>query len=116
MGPRETKQTPPVKSPASSVATSTPRRVLPTPPIPTSVKRRTSGRLNNVQAATTSCSRPTNGASRAGSWPLEERAVTGDDKVEAGNREKLFLPSQLSRDTIGTVLSRSSRRACVPLL
>src|SRR5713226_2168438 len=42
------------------------RRVLPTPPGPVRVTKRTSGRRRRAHTACTSCSRPINGVSRPG--------------------------------------------------
>ena len=66
IGANGTKETPSGKSSRSSVATWSARRVLPTPPVPVRVKRRTSGRCRRVQAAATSCLRPMREVSCAG--------------------------------------------------
>ncbi len=66
MGASEMKETPSTKSLAREVPTCTARRVLPTPPVPTRVSRRTSERSRRLQMAATSCSRPINWVNCAG--------------------------------------------------
>ncbi len=61
-GASGTKQTPSEKSFNSAFATASPSRVLPTPPVPISVSKRTSGCRNRVQSSTSSSSRPKKGS------------------------------------------------------
>ncbi len=58
---RGTKKTPSAKSSTNSAATCSPRRVLPIPPGPVRVRRRTWGRQSRSRTAATSRSRPTRG-------------------------------------------------------
>ena len=66
MGARFTKYTPSEKWSLSSAATCTPRRVLPVPPGPVRVSKRTSSRRSNAATAATSCSRPMSGVGWTG--------------------------------------------------
>src|SRR5215469_15752059 len=70
-GARETKRTPSAKASRSSMATSSARRVLPTPPVPVRVTKRTSTRLRRAHTAVISCSLPTSGAGGTGSVCVE---------------------------------------------
>jgi hypothetical protein len=66
MAARGTKQTLPAKSGRKSRATASKRRVLPTPPGPVRVSRRTSGRRSKAVSWVSSCSRPSRGVSGSG--------------------------------------------------
>ena len=70
MGAKETKETPSGKSARTSVATCNARRVLPTPPGPVRVSRRTSELRSRAVTAASSCLRPMRGVSGAGSLYL----------------------------------------------
>ncbi len=63
-----TKQTPAAKPARTAWATSSARRVLPTPPVPVSVTRRTAACRSKVQMASCSCSRPISAVIGAGRW------------------------------------------------
>src|SRR2546423_8067377 len=76
MGARETTCTPSAKSCARSGATSSARRVLPTPAVPVRVSRRTSGRTSKAWIACTSCSRPISDVSETGRVCVTSRAVS----------------------------------------
>src|SRR5947209_12516944 len=65
-GARGTKQTPSGNTSSSSVATCTPRRVLPMPPMPVSVTSRTHDLRSNAQTVVTCRSRPINEVSCPG--------------------------------------------------
>src|SRR6266699_4177069 len=85
MGASRTRQIPSGKSSSSAVATCKPRRVLPTPPVPVRVSRRTSGCRRSAQDAATSCSRPTSGVSCAGKLWVDVRPGSVDTLEESMN-------------------------------
>ncbi len=105
MGASGTKQTPSVKSSSRLVPTSSPRRVLPTPPVPVSVTRRTSGCRRRAHTAATSCSRPTSGVSCAGRlWNRTFNCPT---------RSAIYAPpvgSGLAKFTNAPIQNESSRQ------
>ncbi len=100
----ETNATPPVKSSRSIWATSRARRVLPTPPGPVRVSKRTSGRRKISMAAPTSRSRPISdvsgegGAGRSG-WCVEGGA-RWDRVTNSGGSGDISLSIVVVRSTV----------------
>ena len=80
-----TKRAPSANSPATARATSSASRVLPVPPAPVSVSRRTPGRTTSARTCSSSRRRPTNDVSDAGQLgpaavPREiERGIVRED-------------------------------------
>src|ERR1700694_389345 len=75
IGARGTKETPSAQLSSTSAATCSAKRVLPTPPTPVSVSRRTSGRFSKALATSSSCSRPINVVTCMGKLFLKLAAV-----------------------------------------
>jgi hypothetical protein len=93
-GARGTKATPSANDSPERPATSKARRVLPTPPGPSRVTRRTSSRRRRRAAATASFSRPTNGVGGAGRVRRESSAVVlrPEERRTAASKEARSSP------------------------
>src|SRR6266566_4858837 len=116
MGASETKQTPSGNSPRSSVAIRSARRVLPTPPVPVRVSKRSSGRASRVEAAATSRSRPISDVS--GNGRVEERlaALSEASPRSAGDQEASVREREMLRVPGGTRVRLQSMRGRLTLI
>ncbi len=85
-GARSTNQTPSPNSSPRSAATSTARRVLPTPPGPVRVTRGTSCRSSRARTAASSPSRPIRGERGRGSEGATMASRSGNESRRGGSR------------------------------
>src|SRR5947207_1104061 len=81
------KETPSAKDAFSERTTSKASRVLPTPPGPSRVSKRTSGCLSRSMTTCTACSRPINGVVAAASKE-DSRLAAGRDHLLSKARER----------------------------
>ncbi len=105
IGVRSTNSTPSAKAGSRSAATWRARRVLPMPPGPVSVRRRTAGASSSWHTAATSRARPISGVSGRGSVPRGRASGVGADSM----RGLVALATTAAAGSASMTASRWSR-------